>query len=558
MYVDGLLAKDQNLVHIAERVNGQRVYREFEIDYSFYVEDPAGKYQSIYGHNLEKITPKSKEEFNKLKRIHSTRKQFESDSNLLFRCLEQNYRFTEAPKLHVAFFDIETGFDMDLGYSSPEAAFNPVTSIAVHLQWLNQTVCLALAPPSMTYDEAQKIANTVDNVILFNNEKRMLETFLTLIEDCDVLSGWNSEFYDIPYLINRIAKLLGKHEVRKFCLWNQLPKKRNVISHGKEEVVYELVGRISMDYLQLYKKYNYEERQSYSLNAIAEAELKERKVDYDGSLDQLYKRDFKKFLEYNIQDTMLLDKLDRKLKFIELANFIAHDSCVLIPATMGTVSMVEQAITVEAHSSNKIMPNRNYRDSINFDEEDFFDRKYSFDEDDEDDDSNRAAGGWVMKPNVGLHKWIANSDINSLYPSTIRALNMSPETIVGQLRTSETDRTIEAFIASAKRHTFSEWWNDRFTTLEMQRFFDNNNQDLLWFDVDGGESVQLTGAELRKLVFDPANNWMISANGTVFRTDVEGVVPKLLSRWYAERKQLQKKKSGFTDLNSGDININDL
>ena len=154
----------------------------------------------------------------------------------------------------------------------------------------------------------------------------MFDTFFQLIEDADVLTGWNSEGYDIPYMVNRVTRVMSKDDTRKFCLLGQLPKPRTYERFGKEETTYDLVGRIHMDYLQLYKKYNYESRHSYKLDFIGEMEVGENKTQYEGSLDQLYNKDWQKFLEYNRQDTMLLVKIHNKLKFLDLANALDRKS----------------------------------------------------------------------------------------------------------------------------------------------------------------------------------------------------------------------------------------
>ena len=153
-----------------------------------------------------------------------------------------------------------------------------------------------------------------ENVFICETEADMLKQFLNLIEDVDVLSGWNSEGYDLPYMINRVSKVLSKDDTRRFCLWKQLPKKRTFERYGREQETYDLVGRVHLDSLELYRKYTYEERHSYRLDAIGEHELGETKTVYEGSLDQLYNQDFRKFIEYNRQDVALLDKLDKKLK----------------------------------------------------------------------------------------------------------------------------------------------------------------------------------------------------------------------------------------------------
>jgi DNA polymerase elongation subunit (family B) len=107
---------------------------------------------------------------------------------------------------------------------SPEDAFMPITAIAVYLQWMQTMVCLAIPPKTLSMEEAQKQVEEFPNTMLFDNEADMLDTFLDLIEDADVLSGWNSEGFDIPYTVNRVTKVLSKEDTRRFCLWNQFPK----------------------------------------------------------------------------------------------------------------------------------------------------------------------------------------------------------------------------------------------------------------------------------------------------------------------------------------------
>ena len=401
-----------------------------------------------------------------------------------------------------------------------------ITSISVHLQWLDEIICLAIPPETLTWEEAQVIAEEVGNVVLFRKESEMLQAFMDVIEDADVLSGWNSSFYDIPYVVNRIKKILGKQETRHLCLWDQQPKMREIERGGKVESTYDLIGRVHVDYLELYKKYNYEERHSYKLNSIAEIELGETKVEYEGTLDELYNDDFKKFLQYNIQDTRLLDKLDKKLQFVDLANSIAHANCVLIQTTMGAVAVTDQAVLVEAHNRGMICP----------------DKKHG-----KESESNRAAGGWVATPRKGLHKWIASTDMKSLYPSVIRTLNMSPETIVGQIRLDRTNEEIAMWEAKGGKNTFASWWNDRFNVLEMEDFYNQDIANKLILEMEDGQAFEVTGKELSDLIFS-GQPWCISANGTIFRTDIDGVIPGLLTRWYSERKVLQGIMTNYTDI----------
>ena len=221
-------------------------------------------------------------------------------------------------RLNIAFFDIETDFDPERGFADPADPFMPITSISVYLQWLETMVCLAVPPKTLTMDQAKKELEGIDNVMLFEKEGDMIDTFLTLIEDADILSGWNSEGYDIPYTVGRIQKVLSSDDTRRLCFWGEKPKKRTFEKYGREQLSYDLIGRVHLDLLELYRKYTYEERHSFRLDAIGEHELGERKTVYEGSLDALYNNDFALFIEYNRQDTALLAKLEKKLKMVEL------------------------------------------------------------------------------------------------------------------------------------------------------------------------------------------------------------------------------------------------
>ena len=517
-YVDAIWDRDKDIVHVVERdAKKGKIFCDYPARYFFYYPDPKGKYRSIHSEPLSKVTAKSYKEFIKEQRIYGHHRLYESDINQVFRCLEENYLGKDAPKLNVAFFDIEVDFDPERGYASPDDAFMPITAISVHLQWLDTLICLAIPPKTLTMDEATKAVKEFPNTFLFETEYEMLDTFLNLIDDADVLSGWNSEGFDIPYTVNRVTKVLSKEDTKRFCLWDQLPKKREFEKFGRETFTYDLVGRIHMDSLELYRKYTYEERHSYSLDAIAEMELGESKTVYEGTLDQLYNNDFRKFIEYNRQDCALLDKLDRKLKFIDLANTIAHENTVLLKTTTGAVAVTEQAIVNEAHHRGLVVPSRPKADR-------------------EDD---TAPGAYVAYPKKGLHEWVGSMDINSLYPSVIRALNMGPETIVGQLRQDYTRAEIESKMN--KGIGFAAAWEGKFGANEYEFVMNQDRVNDITIDWENGTSDVMSGAQIYELIFNSGKPWMISANGTIFTNETEGVIPGLLKRWYAERKEMQAK-----------------
>jgi len=412
--------RDNDVIRLVERKDGKRIYQEYPVKYTFYYADPKGKYKSVYGDPLSRIVCKNTKDYRKELAINKNKKLFESDINPIFQCLSENYENQDAPKLNVAFWDIETDFDPERGFAPTNDPFMPITAITVHLQWLDALITLAVPPKTLTMEQAKEMCSEWgDNCILFEKEADMLDTFLDLIKDADILSGWNSEGYDVPYTVNRVARVLSKNDTRRFCLWDQYPKKREYEKYGKTSETFDFVGRVHIDSLELYRKYTYEERHSYRLDAIGEMEVGERKTIYEGTLDQLYNNDFRTFIEYNRQDVALLDKLDKKLRFIELANEIAHDNTVLLQTIMGAVAVTEQAIINEAHRRGMQVPNR--RDHGG---------------------NTQAAGAYVAYPKKGLHQWIGSMDLNSLYPSVIRALNMAPESIIGQLRPEYTDQYI--------------------------------------------------------------------------------------------------------------------
>ena len=319
--------------------------------------------------------------------------------------------------------------------------------------------------------------------------------------------------------------MLSKDDTRKFCLWGQHPKKRMFERFGAEQETYDLVGRVHMDYMQLYRKYTYEERHSYSLDAIAEYELGEHKTQFEGTLDQLYNQHFKKFIEYNRQDTALLDKLDKKLRFLELANELAHANTVLLQTTMGAVAVTEQAIIVEAHERGFVVPNRKQRN---------------------DSEDNQAAGAYVAYPKKGLHEWVGSVDINSLYPSAIRAQNMGPETIVGQLRQTMTDHYIREKMAK-NGGKFADAWENLFGSLEYTAVMNTEVGTEITIDWQDGSESTHSAAEIWKLIFDSRQPWILTANGTIITYEKKGIIPGLLERWYSERKDMQAKKKAATD-----------
>ena len=516
-YIDAVYIKDKDIINVVERVDGVRKFKQFPAHYLFYYPDNKGQYTGIDGKRLSKVAVASKKAFDKERRIFAHKQLYESDIKPLNRCLETNYLNAEAPTLNKAFFDIEVAYDKVKGFADPEDPFNPITAISVYCDWIEKLITLVIKPDAMDWETAHAIAARFEDTILCQNEEEMLDMFLTLIDDADTISGWNSEGYDVPYTVNRISRLMGSDHTRRFCLWNSKPIRREYEKYGKLSETYDFVGRVHLDYLELYRKYTYHELHTYRLDYVGEIELGETKVQYEGTLDQLYNNDFEKFIAYNRQDTLLLAKLDKKLQYLDLVNVLAHANTVTLRTTLGAVAMTDQAIINEAHSRGLMVMDRNRSEG----------------------GQTQAAGAYVAYPKKGLHDWIGSMDLNSLYPSLIRALNMSPETIVGQVRQVRTMKELNAWLAAGEE--FAEFWDGKFAVYEYDEIMAKNKGYDVIIDWEDGSATEMSAAEAYDLIYLQGKPWMLTANGTIFTYEKQGVIPGLLARWYSERKDLQKK-----------------
>ena len=516
-YVDAVYIKDKDLINVVERVDGVRKFKSFPAHYLFYYQDNKGQYTGIDGKKLTKVAVASNKVFEKEKRINNHKQLYESDIRPLNRCLELNYLNSDPPDVNKAFFDIEVAYSKEKGFADPSDPFNPITAISVHCGWLEKLITLVIKPDSMSKLQAEAIIDRFEDTILCNSEEEMLDMFLSLIEDADIISGWNSGGYDIPYTVNRIIKLMGSDHTRRFCLWNAKPKKREYERYGKITATYDLIGRVHLDYLDLYRKFTYHELHTYRLDYVGEIEIGETKIHYEGTLDQLYNNDFEKFISYNRQDTMLLYKMDAKLQYIDLVNVLAHANTVTFLTTMGAVAMTDQAIINEAHSRGLVVMDRKRGDGI----------------------ETQAAGAYVAYPKKGVHDWIASMDLNSLYPSLIRALNMSPETIIGQVRQQQTKQELKAWLDG--NNSFADYWDGKFAVHEYNEIAAKNKAYDIIIDWEDGKSTEMSAAEAYELIYLQGNPWMLTANGTIFTFEKQGVIPGLLARWYSERKEIQAK-----------------
>jgi len=263
------------------------------------------------------------------------------------------------------------------------------------------------------------------------NEHELLDKFLQVWNHDswkpDVVTGWNIEFFDIPYTVNRIKKILGDAEAKRLSPWKILDE-REVEFKGKKNQSYSPVGIAVLDYYQLYRKFSFGNQESYKLDYIAQVELGEKKIDYSehGNLLALYKNDFQKFIEYNIHDCVLVDKLEEKLKFIEQVMALAYDAKVNYNDTMTTVRAWDVIIHNYLLDRRIVIPQ-------------FSPSKEQFE----------LVGGHVKEVRKGLSKWVVSFDLNSLYPHLIMQYNISPETFIVRLPSMS---TLDTLVSGNMKH----------------------------------------------------------------------------------------------------------
>lgn len=517
--------------------DGKRVITRKPLEFKFYLLEPYGSHKTVYDETVNEYCFDTRREFYHAIKNADKSKLYEHDVNHVYRYLSKHYDFNDLPKLNTSFYDIEVEWRVETKYSNPDLAENKIISVAVYNDWEDKMYCLALPPPSMTFDEAFKMVQHVNAttdgntvVLLYDNEKDMILKFLKLIENSDVMSGWNSEKYDFKYIYNRIPKIMPAYHQKKLSLMDFDPVEKT----GYDDKIksyytyYRPVGRVHLDYMNLYKKYTYSELISYSLDNISLIELKEKKVEYNGTLHKLYNQDFEKFIRYNIKDTMLVYRLDEKLKFISLSNLLAHNNGVTMDATLGTVALTEQAILNQGHYYGKehvIFPSRPTKE----------------------EEEVGAAGAFVVEPKVGRRRYVSGIDINSLYPSAIRATNMSIETLFAQIVPEYTDAFLKEQIETGKAKTYTEAWHPLFSTFEYEWIRDRDATKTVKMQINRtNDIIETTADKIHDLIFN-SNEFVITANGTIFTREKEGIIPALLARWYSERQEMQAKKEKAKD-----------
>jgi DNA polymerase elongation subunit (family B) len=464
--------RERNLIHLWDDKLGYRSY-----PYSRYAYEKAvrGEYVSIYGDRLTKIYKFTKDD----------PELFESDVAETTRALVDAYSESDDPSTgHIILtYDIEC--EMISGLPDPEKAENEITSIAFHDSATNQYWVLILDKDGVVKQKQTEKAT----IIPFKDERDLLLKYLDLYEyiNPSIVTGWNIDFFDTPMLYNRIKRVLGERHANRLspigeCFWSPYRKR------------YFMAGVSYLDYITLYKYYNYGELPNYRLDTVAQIELGRGKVEYTGNLDQLMKDDIEKFIEYNLTDVELVVSFDKKLEFIDLCRNICHAGHVPYEDFVYSSKVLEGALLTYLRRKGLVAPNKPA------------DRQEKMQEL-RDNNEEKFIGAYVKDPIVGKYDWIYDLDLTSLYPSIIMTLNISPETKIGKIL---------------------DWDANKFMKGEVD-----------YYQI--GEE-RISKENLRKYLDE--SQYRIASNGVLYSSDKVGCIPGILDLWFQKRveyRQLEKK-----------------
>ena len=394
----------ESMLVVERNPDGSKQYLREDYKPSIFL--PANKscdHKSIDGQDLSQMFFCDYQDYKQFIESYSDVKNFEIHGDI-----QQEYHFInkkygtdisyDFSQIDIMYIDIET--TSEKGWPSIEDPEEEIIAITVFsTKHGNATFCLGVFNPG-----------DIDiRVFEYQDEAKLLKEFIEYFAKNypDVVSGWNIRFFDFPYLIKRIKKVLGNKAAKMLSPWGIL-KEKFVTRNGKEDLMYDIIGVSMLDYYEVYKTFTYVNQESYRLDHIAYVELGQRKLAYDEyeSLTDFYKKDFQKFIQYNIRDVELVQKLEEKLKLIELSVALAYSAGVNFQDVFSQVRTWEVIIYNYLSKNNIVIPpkKRGHKDE-------------------------QYAGAYVKEPLVGMHKWVVSFDLNSLYPHLIMQYNISPETL---------------------------------------------------------------------------------------------------------------------------------
>ena len=391
------------------------------------------------------------------------------------------------------FFDIECEIGGALTEEYIQDAPMPITSIA----WWDKTpdTWHILILDKKTQLKHTKAKNK--EIIPCSTEQELLSKFLELFKDInpDILIGYNSDFFDIPYLYYRMVKILGEEFANELSPISRVKSKKTDKYWYNEGQFVEIIGVESLDYMRLHRKYSWKDEPSWKLDAIGEKYANINKVEYEGNLDQLFETDIHKFIQYNFRDVEILKLLDEKLQYIALTKNLSHKGKHNYSEVYRNTKTQDGAISAYLLDKGIIPPSKD-RNLIT---------------------KKNYAGGYLFCPKAGLYKYMFDEDLTSLYPSIIMSLNIGKETMVG--------RIIDA--------------DDRNSRLGLNDLKAKDPDTKVIIESPSRQQKNITIQNLIDVI--ESENLSISANGVFFRTDKESVLSIILSKWFDERVLYKNK-----------------
>ena len=479
MYQNIYFDKKTNTCHLWDDKQG---YTNFVFRPYAYRKRKGGKYKSIFGDELEKVYS-----FNP--RDPSL---FESDVPIETRILIDAYEDTDDLSIghRVLYLDIETSSEG--GFPNVETADKEITAIAIYDSAIERYTAFILDRDNKLQDFSQ------DNVDVrsFTDEESLLSHFVTKWEEIQptIVTGWNSDQFDMPYLYRRMKNIIGQSQAKRMS-----PIGVTYINDWSKKLV--IAGVTHIDYMDLYKKLNIKQEASYALGAIGKKVVGMEKIAYRGSLDDLYKQDINKYLEYNLNDVKIIVALEKKKQFIELARAICHKGHVPYDCYPKSSRFIEGAILMYLRRKGQVAKNKPIDGNEEYESQ-------------KEDGEEGFEGAYVKSPIPGRYDWVFDLDLTSMYPNIIISLNISPETKVGKV----------------------DNWN-------VEEYVKN-----------GLNSIYISGTPYTPTDFKSMlteNNLSIASNGVLYKKPEEngdmGTIPSILVKWFDERKNLRKLAKKHAD-----------
>ena len=416
-----------NKILVRAHENGTDVmYREDFKPSLFVSSNKQSDYKTLDGRNLRRVMPGTIADCRQFVQQYADVEEFEIHGNTryLYQYINEKYPGDEikfdSSLIRVFTLDIETAAEN--GFPNIQSADQEILLISLRDSFTNRITVWG--------SKSFKTEDRQVDYIHCDNETKLLSCFLAWWQENypDVITGWNVQLFDIPYICRRLDRILGEKQTKLLSPW-KLISDREIYIKGRKEIAYDIPGISCLDYLELYKKFTYTNQESYRLDHIAFVELEQKKLDHSefDTFKEFYTKDWNKFVEYNIHDVRLVDRIDDKMKLLDLAFTMAYDAKVNYEDVYSQVRMWDNIIFIYLDKMKIAIPPKHQSHK---------DAQY--------------AGAYVKEPVPGMYDWVVSFDLNSLYPHLIMQYNLSPETLLPRRSSVNVDMLL------AKEHDTSD------------------------------------------------------------------------------------------------------